>query len=197
MHRLAQESVKIINQTRKYYDPTTHHQGKVFNQSEVEELFFDVVEQIRSISDERFRVTPEFTVDLVHHIEAQAVAGFTEMHQKYCSHSSPEALLERKKKSYRDLFIVKMGQGNAAYEFCENFLKDLILKNVDEQLSCTELLHDLRVHCGEMFRDIKSIQASIMIDLMRENQFEKYIKYIKNYKSCMKKKMDKKKQRTL
>ena len=30
-----------------------------------------------------------------------------------------------------------------------------------------------------------------MIDLMRENQFEKYIKYNKNYKSYMKKKMDK------
>ena len=83
-----------------------------------------------------------------------------------------------------------MGQGNAAYEFCENFLKDLILKNVDEQLTCTELLHDLRVHCGEMFRDIKSIQASVMIDLYRENQFEKYIEYIKDYESCMKEKMD-------
>ena len=190
VHRLAQVSTKIINQTRKYYDPTTHPQGKLFNQIEVEELVFEVLQEIHSISDERFRITPEFIVDLVHYIEAQVVAGFTEMHEKYCSHSSPEALLERKKKSYHDLFVVKMGQGNAAYEFCENFLKDLILKNVDEQLSCTELLHDLRVNCGDMFRDIKSIQASIMIDLMRINQFKNYNEYIRDYESCMKKKMD-------
>ena len=41
-----------------------------------------------------------------------------------------------------------------------------------------------------MFRDIKSIQASIMIDLLKENVFEKYIGYIEDYESCMKKKMN-------
>ena len=191
VHRLVIESMKIINQTRKYYDSTTHPEGKLFNKAEVEELFFHVLEQIHNIEDKRFKTTHEFNVDLVHHIEAQAVAGFTEMHQKYCSHSSPEALLEKKRKSYHDLFISKMGQGNAAYQFCQNFLKDLILKNVDEQLSCTELLHDLRIHHGEMFRDIKSVQASIMMDLLKENQFELYIEYITDYRNYMKKKMDK------
>ena len=191
VHRLVIESGKIINQTRKYYDSTTHPEGKLFNKSEVEELFFDVLEQIHNIEDERFKTTHEYNVDLVHHIEAQAVAGFTEMHEKYCSHSSPEALLEKKRKSYHDLFISKMGQGNIANQFCENFLKDLILKNVDEQLSCTELLHDLRVHQAEMFRDIKSVQASIMMDLLKENQFQPYIEYITDYRTCMKKKMDK------
>ena len=102
---------------------------------------------------------------------------------------------EGKRKATMIFSSARWARENAAYQFCEDFLKGLILKNVEEQLSCTELLHDLRVHCGEMFRDIKSIQASIMIDLLKENVFEKYIGYIEDYESCMKKQMNRESQK--
>ena len=113
------------------------------------------------------------------------------MHKKYYQSNNPEVLLEKKKKSFRYLLAIKMGQGNAAAKFCNTVLKDIILKNIEEQLSCTEFLHDLRVHCGEMFRDIKSIQASIMVNLLRENKVSRYLTYITNYEKCVKSEMEK------
>ena len=186
IHRLQVQSNRIIEGTRKYYvSELAPPGGKQFSQRDVELLFKDVFERIACFTDDRFRTTRYYRTHLVHHIEALAVAGFTEMHERYCITSSPIALLEEKKKSYHDLFLIKMGQGDAAAAFCENFLHDIILKNVEEQLSCTELLHDLRLHCGDMFRDIKSVQASIMVDLFRENSFDLYERYICNYKKTV------------
>ena len=159
----------IIAATKKYYDQTSAPDGKRFNKKDAEILFGEVLNIMNMFRDERFLLTNSFKVDLILHIETLAVAAFTEMDEKYRKESSPEALLEKKEKSYYDLFMIKMGQGNAAVHFCENVLKAMILKNIDDRLSCTELLHDLRVHCGEIFRDLKGLQASIMIDLYREN----------------------------
>ena len=36
------------------------------------------------------------------------------MHIKYCDESSPKALLTQKKKTYHDLFVAQMDQGDAA-----------------------------------------------------------------------------------
>ena len=186
VYRLQVESNRIIEDTRKYYDSNlAPPEGKQFSQRDVERLFRDVFERINCFTDDRFKTTRYYRTHLVHHIEALAVAGFKETHDRYCTSSSPAALLNEKKKSYRDLFLIQMGQGDAALAFCENVLYDIILKNVEEQLSCTELLHDLRLHCGDMFRDIKSVQASIMVDLFKENSFDLYEKYICNYKKTV------------
>ena len=106
------------------------------------------------------------------------------MHIKYCDESSPEALLEQKKKAYHGLFIVQMGQGDAVLTFCNTAVKAIILSNLDEDLSCTELLDALKQCQEETMKDIKSIQASIMVDLMEENKFEKFINYITTYETC-------------
>ena len=185
--RLLAASEKIIIETGKFYDAT--QQVKPFNRKEVEMLFKDVLVRIDDITDERFKVTDEYKVDLVAYIESLAVKGFRDMHDNYCKMNSPETLLGKKRKSYRDLFLTQMSQGDTIAKFCGTVLKDLILKNIEEQLSCTELLHDLRLHCGEMFRDIKSVQASIMIDLYRENQFTGYISYITDYEGYVRHKL--------
>ena len=189
-HRLQLESERIIDETNRYYNGRLAPDGKQFNQKDAELLFKEVLKQIDSIKDERFKITKEYKVDLIHHIEILAVAGFYEMHEKYCRNSSPEALLKEKKKSYHDRFIIEMGKGDAAAKFCETVLKYMVIKNIEEQLSCTELLHDLRVHYGEMFRDIKSIHASIMVKLFKENSFSEYIRYIRNYKQFVTDQMD-------
>ena len=186
VYRLQMESEKIIEVTNKYYDTKMSPQGRQFNQGEVEELFKDVLRQIAEIKDERFRTTTEYKVSMVHFIERKAVAAFTEMHIKYCDESSPEALLEQKKVSYHGIFVDQMGQGNAAVTFCNTALKTIILTNIEEQLSCTELLDALRKHPDKLFRDVKSIQAEIMDDLMKTNTFEKFIGYITNYEMYVK-----------
>ena len=189
MGRLLLFADNIIAATKMYYDQKAAPGGKRSNKKDAEMLFGEVLKLMKEFKDERFLLTNSFKVDLILHIETLAVAAFTEMDEKYCKQSSPEALLEKKKKSYYDLFMIKMGQGSAAVRFCDNVLKDMILKNIDDRLSCTELLHDLRVHCGEIFRDLKGLQASIMIDLYRENNGTRFIEYLSKYETFVKHKM--------
>ena len=189
INRLQMTSEQIINHTRHFYECASP-EGKQFDQREVEELFVDVISQIDAITDERFKIHFRYKADLLIYIEKASVTGFTEMHENYCNSSSPVALLAEKKNSYHDLFILSMGHDDKALNFCENFLKDMMMKNIQEQLSCTELLHDLRVHCGNLFRDIKSIQAAIMTDLLKKNRFSYYVEYITDYKGCVKRKIE-------
>ncbi len=188
--RLQQASDDIIKKTKSHYQcHAVFPKGKQFRRKDAELLFKDVVEEIKAIRDERFKVTDAYKVDLVRHIETQCVPGFQKLDDRYYHSSSPEALLDEKKKFYREVFVTKMQDRNEAVALCQNVLKDLILENVDEQLSCTELLHSLRAHCGNTFRDVRSIQASIMHDLLRENNFDLFRRYIKNYKDFVKSKM--------
>ena len=186
LHRLQAESDKIIEETSRYYDPRLTPGGRKFSHSAAEELFRDVIGRIESINDKKVKITNDYKVDLLHFIEEKAVSGFTEMHIKYCEESSPEALLEQKKKAYHGLFIVQMGQGDAVLTFCNTAVKAIILSNLDEDLSCTELLDELKQCQEDTLKDIKSIQASIMVDLMEENKFEKFISYITTYETYLK-----------
>ena len=186
LHRIQTESDKIIEETSKYYDPRLSPEGRKFSKSASEELFTDVIGRIESINDKKVKITNDYKVDLLHFIENKAVSGFTEMHIKYCDESSPEALLEQKKKAYHGLFVVQMGQGDAVLTFCNTAVKAVILSNLDEDLSCTELLDELKQCQEDTLKDIKSIQASIMVDLMEENKFEKFISYITTYQTYIK-----------
>ena len=188
VNRLQMTSDQIISQAKKYYDCSAPD-GEEFDQNYAAEMFKDVIDQIDNITDQRFKITHAYKAHMILFIEKVSVKGFTVMHENYCKHNSLEALLDEKRNSYRDLFVLSLGHENAALNFCENFLKQIIFKNIDEQLSCTELLHDLRLHCGNMFRDIKSIQASVMTDMLREEKFVNFIEYITDYKSCVKRKM--------
>ena len=181
IHCLQTESDTIIEETSKYYNPQFSPEGKKFTQSAAEKLFRDVFGRIESINN-----TNEYKADLLHFIEERAVSGFTEMHIKYCDESSPEALLEQKKKAYHGLFIVQIGQGDAVLTFCNTAVKAIILNNLDEALSCNELLEVMKQCQEETLKDIKSIQALIMVDLIEENKFEKFISYITKYKTYIK-----------
>ena len=146
-------------------------------------LFKDVLDKIQHISDDRFYTTDEYKIDLIVHIEVLAVDGFKELDNRYRMENSAKPLLDKKKKNYHDLFMIQMGYGNRAADFCDKVLKNIILTNIDDQLNATELLHDLRVHCEEIFRDIKSMQASIMVKLFQNNDFDEYTNYITQYET--------------
>ena len=191
INRLQIESNRIIEETAKYYEDTWSPDGKQFSRKDVEMLFKDVKEKIDNINDSKFKITDKYQLCLIYHIEKLAVAGFTRLHDKYCKANNREGLLRMKKKSYHDIFTIMMGQGDAAAKFCETVLKDIIVKNIENQLSCTELLHDLRVHCGEIVRDMRSLQAHIMVDLFRKNSYQEFLIYITNYEYYVKCEMHK------
>ena len=115
------------------------------------------------------------------------------MHVRYCRESSPEALLGKKRKAYHDLFIVQMGKGDGALTFCNEVLKKIILANVFEKLTCNELFHVLREN--PMFTDARRFQAFLMIDMLVDDEFDRYLQYTINYKQCAKQMMMKESER--
>ena len=184
-YRLQVSSDNIIQQTKNHYDPAASGTGREFTSKDAELLFKDVLDSIDQTQDKKFEITEEYRADLMVHIEILAVDGFRRMDNKYRNENSPQALLDKKRQSYYDSFMIQMGRGDRAVHFCNTVLKNMILINVEEELSCTELLDDLRINRGEMFRTIKSAQTSIMIELFKENRFEKYIHYIEQYETYL------------
>ena len=163
-------------------------EGKQFNGTDTETLFSEILQTINN----NFEITPRYKADMLRYAENMAVPVFIKMHRLYRENSSPEALLERKKKSYQKRFEVEMGEGDAAAEFCENAVKEMLRLNVEESLSCTDLLYELRTRMGEVFKDIRTLEAAIMIDLFKENEFKKYYIYIYDYEMFVKEKITEK-----
>ena len=187
VNRLQVESDNIIESTYKYYDPSLYPQGRQFRQSAAEELFKDVIARIEKVKDEKFKIRDDYKGDLLHFIENRAVTNFKAMHVRYCRESSPEALLGKKRKAYHDLFIVQMGKGDGALTFCNEVLKKIILTNVFEKLTCNELFHVLREN--PMFTDARRFQAFLMIDMLADDEFDRYLQYTTNYEQCAKQMM--------
>ena len=77
---------KSSTETSKYYDDKhAVKQSQPFNRKEVEMLFKDVLARINKITDERFKVTDEYKVDLVAYIECLWLSQDLEkMHENYC-----------------------------------------------------------------------------------------------------------------
>ena len=161
---------------------------KQFNETDTETLFSEILQTINN----NFEITPRYKADMLRYAENMAVPVFMKMHRLYRENSSPEALLERKKKSYQKRFEVEMGEGDAAAEFCENVIKEMLRLNVEESLSCTDLLYELRTRMGEVFKDIRTLEASIMIDLFNQKECKKYYIYINYYKMFVKEKITEK-----
>ena len=160
-------------------------EGKEFSETDAETLFSEILQKMSN----NFAVTTRYKADMLRYAENMAVPVLEKMHKLYRENNSPEALLGKKKKSYQKRFEVEMGEGDAAAEFCENIIKEMLQLNVEEGLSCTDLLYELRTRRGEVFKDIRTLEASIMIDLFKENEFRNYYVYINDYEMFVKDKI--------
>ena len=187
--KLDNETKQIISSTDEVYKFS--EDGKEFVETDVESLFLDVLHKIFAIEMDKVVVTNHYKVHLLMYIEDRAARGFTDLHSQYRKRSSPKALLDRKKTSYLILFRDEMGQGNTAVDLCNDALKGIVVQNIENKLSNSELLQKLKVHCKDVFDDIRTLQASIMVDLYKANSFAHYCRYISKDESFVKEKITK------
>ena len=143
--------------------------------------------------NKKIKITHKYRVDLLYHVEKLAIEGFTELHKQYCDLSSPAAHLKQMMKTYRDLFMIKMGKGGAAVGFCKSMIMGIIVCNIDEYLRPTRLLDDIKQFNvqvdGDIFSEVKSLGASVLADLIQKDQFDEYLEYIINHEMFMKAKL--------
>ena len=185
--KLYNETKQIISSADEVYKFS--RDGKEFVEKDAESLFLDVLDKIVAIEMEKVVTTKYYKVHLLMFIEDRAARGFTALHNQYRDRSSPKALLDRKERGYRNLFKDEMGQGNAAVDLCNDALKGIVLQNVENKLNNSELLQKLKLYCKDVFTDIRTLQASIMVDLYKANSFAKYCRYISQYESTVKEKI--------
>ena len=190
IQQLKKESDWIISQTSKHYDIAKYEKGKKFDKKDVEQLFHDVLELITTVQEkQQINITRKYKVDLLYHVEKQTVEGFTKLHKLYCDVSSPVAHLESMMKEYHDLFLTKMGQGDAAVSFCKSMITRTIVYNIDEYFRPTKLLDYIREwddsDARDIFKDVKSLEASIMTDPVQKDKFEDYLQYITDHEKTM------------
>ncbi len=183
---LQKKTDAILEAARKWYK--WEENGEAFTLESAEGLFKEVIESINGMYGKKdFTVTDEYKVDLIRHIKAEAIAGFTERQNRYEICRSPEAILNEKKKHYLRRFLMELDQGNIAVSFSNTVLRDLILDNlndVSETCRKEELLTDL-VNNRRRFRNAQTLQASVLIDLYRKKNFQDFMSFIHRYNSYM------------
>ena len=86
-----------------------------------------------------------------------------------------------------------MGQGDAAVSSCKSMITRIIVYNIDEYLRPTKLLDYIRERddseTRDIFKDVKSLEASIMADLVQKDKFEEYLQYIPDHEKTMRSKL--------
>ena len=180
--RFIEITEEIIKQTQKHFEDDP----KAFTDKEAENLFKEVLRLINKIDEDRFEITDEYKGDLILYLESLAVEGFTDMHTTYMENNSPEAILAHMEQNYCTLFMMEMEQGaSAALKFCKEVLSGVTMQNVFEQMNRTALFNDLRENGSDIFKNIRSLQATVMVELITDNNFNSYMKYIVNYEACL------------
>ena len=178
---LKERTETFIEQATDYCRRIT--EDKQYEAKVAEMLFNDILSQIKQLKEEGIDTSLDYKIDLIIYIEELAVKTFTLNQNKYEEKRSVPVILQKKKDIYYKVFVTKLGQRNSLVEM---LLKSIIRDNLEDRLTPTDLLHILRVYGGEVFRGIKALQGSILIDLLAKNTFEGYLRYITNYKEVVK-----------
>ncbi|OCT59082.1 hypothetical protein XELAEV_18001570mg [Xenopus laevis] len=123
-------------------------------------------------------------LDLVVFIFKEAAKKFQILHNQYIEYNDPTCSLENLKHHYFSLFESVYKQMDEcekrAKYFCEVCLKPAIVQHIQNNIG-KELL-DYFLQKAE-FRSRKSFHFCVLVQLLKENSFEKYNEYINNYES--------------
>ena len=166
LNLLIEITEEIIKETGVHYKLV--QKGKEFEPKHAETLFKDIENRIDRIKDEGIETTLDYRVDLMMYIEEVSVRNFNLNQRVYEEKRCPSRLLETKKDAYHEVFLIETGLGNPAMKFGNIMLK-VIEENVEDQMTCTELLHILRVHQKEIFRSVHALISSSIKHLVHPN----------------------------
>ncbi len=186
MKRLKVFSDTLISTAEKSY---AIDECKKFSYHDAEELFKDVWIKIESFKDNDFVITNKYKAQLLCFIEEHAVTCYKQQNKRYLSEKSPVARLQGKKRGYFDMFKNELGLGNHALSFCEGALKPMIMETIKGNLDNITLLVDMQngqiTKETQAVRDIKSLHAAKMMELLKTNRAEDYLDYINGYEEVV------------
>ena len=179
--RIASELV--VKTTASHYSKLK--KGRDFEPKHAETLFKDIQSLIDQMKDKVIETNMDYNVDLMLYVEELAVRNFSWNQRKYEEISSPEGLLEKKRNAYHDVFLTATGQGNLAEGF-GNIISKLIEENLEDRVTCTELLQILRNDSRGIFRNAEALKSfSIAYSFETNEMYSLQIISIEKYKDMV------------
>ncbi|XP_056609175.1 interferon-induced very large GTPase 1-like [Triplophysa dalaica] len=124
----------------------------------------------------------EFFIDLVFSIFKRENQTFTEQHKKFRDANNPDLYLEKKKREYYSVFQKYCEGATSAAIFGEIIcqkLKEPIEQSVYRQ-TARDLADEMRSNCPSLNGNRSNLEQHILKRLAEEENFDKYINYIKN-----------------
>ena len=205
LRQLKKVTELILKNTSAHYIKV--EKGREFEAKHAETLFKDILNRIDqgkvTRSDYLLDSTPNYTflrtlarltrvdttldykVDVMMHIEELAVRNFIWNQKVYEENRCPVILLERKRDAYHEIFLIATGKEDPAVGFSRIILK-LIQENLEDRMTCTELLSILRKEQGNVFKRAEVLEHHSLCTRWSQSGRMTYRLSIAKYKEMIK-----------
>ena len=155
---LKELTEQIMEETSGHYSKA--EKGGQFEPKHAETLFKDIQSQIDQIKDSGIETTLHYRVEFMQYVEELAVRNFCLNQKAYEQHMCPRKLLQKKRDAYHQIFLIATGIDDPAVGFSRILLK-LIQENLEDRMTCTELMNILRNHQGDIFKSAKRLECHL------------------------------------
>ncbi|XP_035482782.2 up-regulator of cell proliferation [Scophthalmus maximus] len=159
---------------------------KNYSEAYIQEILRMIDESLEKNQD--VKTDTEFEVSLKQHICGAAARHFQEMHDDFLQENDPYRCLNKHKnkfcEDFKDVFHKRDQCQKKAEEFTNRCLKPAVEDFVYSHLG-TDIIHEMRSQPQFIARMYS--QHKILLDLLLQDDFGEYVRYIRSYESYVKK----------
>ncbi|XP_074529882.1 up-regulator of cell proliferation-like [Halichoeres trimaculatus] len=152
----------------------------------IQEILHMIDQKLENSQD--LKIRSDFEVSLKQHICADAAREFQKMHEDFIQVNDPYRCLCQNKEKFRanfkDEFHERDQCQKKAKEFTDDCLKPAVVKFVSKSLG-SDIIDDMRGRF--QFSTRMFFQYSVLLDLIRKDNFEDYLSYVNSYEQHVKK----------
>ncbi|XP_075034950.1 interferon-induced very large GTPase 1-like [Mixophyes fleayi] len=161
-----------------------------YNDTYCQELLHMVNTKLEQTNARKLNVSSQFELDMKLLIFGRASWRYQKMHETFLHENDPKICLEKLKPKYlstfESIFEEKDECRNRAKTFCELCLKPALTEYVLRHLGKEIIDEILKSSDQSKFSSRSIFQITVLEDLLKENTFQKYFKYISSYENFLK-----------
>ncbi|XP_063791248.1 interferon-induced very large GTPase 1-like [Pseudophryne corroboree] len=186
MDKINNLAASLINICDKYVTEK-ENSNEDYNDTYCQELLRMINGKLEEKNSKKLHFSSLFELDMKLLIFGRASDTFQKMHDTFIQENDPKICLEKLKPVYlstfESIFQEKDECRNRAKKFCELCLKPTLTEYILWHLG-KEIMDEI-VHSPDstMFSSRSNFQRALLEDLLKENSFNNYVKYIKSYET--------------
>ncbi|XP_034534513.1 up-regulator of cell proliferation-like [Notolabrus celidotus] len=182
---LQQMADCIISDCEQFVNEKVERKNN-YHDTLIEEILHMIDEKLKMNQD--VKTETDFEVSLKQHICANAARDFQRMHEEFIQMNNPYRCLNQNKERFRvnfkDEFLKRDQCQKKAEEFTDHCLKPAVKNSVNSSLG-PDIVDEMRRKF--QFSTRMFFQYSVLLDLLKKDNFEDYLSYISSYQQYVKK----------